>query len=68
MLELHIEDGNTVLMSGRFDAAQIETAKKVLSRLNGSCILDLAGGTVTVRNMNRLVGDVFTDYRCFNRP
>lgn len=82
MLELHIEDEQTVFMSGRFDASQVETAKEVLSQLKGSCILDLAGveyissaglgvllalrqrldlvgGTVTIRNMNKLVGDVF---------
>ncbi len=82
MLELHIKDENTVIMSGRFDASQVGTAKGILDQLRGSCILDLAGveyissaglgvllalrqrldqvgGTVTIRNMNKLVGDVF---------
>ena len=82
MLELHIENGSTAIMSGRFDASQVDKAKEVLSCLKGSCVLDLGGleyissaglgvllalrqrideqgGTVTIRNLNKLVGDVF---------
>ena len=82
MLNIHLEDGNVVMMSGRFDASQIETAREVLDQVVEACVidrsgveyissaglgtllalrqrLDTAGAMVTIRNMNKLVSDVF---------
>ena len=41
MLEIELESAERIALRGTFDAAQEESARKVLDRLTGSCTLDL---------------------------
>ncbi len=41
MFEIETGDDGTIILRGRFDAAQVETARKVLDGVSGSRIIDL---------------------------
>lgn len=43
MLQIETADRSTVLLSGRFDATQVQKAESVLEEIEGDCILDCRG-------------------------
>ena len=42
MFEIRRGDSGTIHLQGRFDAAQVSTAKEVLSRVDDSCVVDFS--------------------------
>ena len=40
MLDIEINNDGVILLSGRFDASQVEKAKKVFNDVSESCIVD----------------------------
>ncbi|MEO8398976.1 MAG: STAS domain-containing protein [Ignavibacteriaceae bacterium] len=40
MFDITIQNGNQVFLTGRFDAAQIEKADKVLDAIDSNCVID----------------------------
>ena len=43
MLEIRIDDGGTVFLSGRFDAAQLQMAEETLDSVHGPTVADFSG-------------------------
>lgn len=43
MFEIKRNDNGTVELHGRFDAAQIASAKEVFKRVDDSCVVDFSG-------------------------
>ncbi len=43
MLRIETADRSTVLLSGRFDATQVQKAESVLEEIEGDCILNCQG-------------------------
>ena len=42
MLDIRMGDGDTIFLSGRFDASQVETAREAFRPLEHSVVLDLS--------------------------
>ncbi len=82
MLEINVGENDIIFLKGRFDAAQVETAKSHLEKVTETCTLDFSeleyissaglgvliatyqrlnkdGHKIKLRNMSKLVRDVF---------
>jgi hypothetical protein len=65
MFKVELREDDAVVLSGRFDAAQVEKAQAVFDRIAGTCWVDFekrlseAGHELKLKNMNKHIREVF---------
>ncbi len=73
MLEIHVNDNGDVLLSGRFDASQVEKVRPVFDTIEKSCVIDFrdlkyisSAGLGELLNVQKRLMDVGEGLRLVN--